>query len=384
LQFVVLENGAVIANSAHFKPMRRTILSVAYPLTEVGADAVGGSEQILAILDRRLTDAGHHSVVIAAEGSKIKGTLLPSPGPSKRLDHSIRNWGRGVHQRLINEALARYPIDLVHMHGLDFYRYLPSTKLPILATLHLPPAWYPPEVFQIRQTFFYMNCVSRAQHQSCPRCAHLLPPIPNGVEVDRLAGAIPKQNFAMAMGRICPEKGYHFALDAARRAGIELLLAGEVFPMESHVQYFKSEILPRLDKQRRFLGPLRFSRKRRLLSQAKCLLIPSTVAETSSLVAMEALACGTPVIAFRSGALPEIIDHGHTGFIVSDADEMGRALADIDTLQPEKCRQAARSRFSAPTMVAAYIELYERLIDERIQKLGQAPLRRTDRMVANL
>jgi glycosyltransferase involved in cell wall biosynthesis len=148
-------------------------------------------------------------------------------------------------------------------------------------------------------------------------------------------------------------------------ADAKLLLAGEIFPYESHLEYFREEIATRLDKDRRFIGPLRFFAKRRLLSQARCLIIPSTVAETSSLVAMEALACGTPVIAFGSGALPDVVEHGRTGFIVSDVGEMSRALHKIDAIEPDTCRRAARARFSAAAMEARYLALYERLIAEQ-------------------
>src|SRR5207249_5576489 len=129
-----------------------------------------------------------------------------------------------------------------------------------------------------------------------------------------------------ALGRICPEKGFHFALQAAKMARADLLLAGQVFPYASHVEYFESKIVPRLDERRQFVGPVGFHRKKRLLSKAKCLLVPSTVNETSSLVAMEALAAGTPVIAFPSGALPEIVEHGRTGYLVSDVKEMAQAI----------------------------------------------------------
>ena len=114
-------------------------------------------------------------------------------------------------------------------------------------------------------------------------------------------------------------------------------------------------------RRRRFIGPAGFSRKKRLLAEAKCLLIPSTVQETSSLVAMEALAVGTPVIAYRSGALPEIIEHGRTGYLVSNVREMARAIAMVDKLDSEECRNAARTRFSSTQMVGRYLQTYQRL-----------------------
>ncbi|PYQ58699.1 MAG: glycosyltransferase family 4 protein, partial [Acidobacteria bacterium] len=161
--------------------------------------------------------------------------------------------------------------------------------------------------------------------------------------------------------RICSEKGYHQALDAAREAGVPLILAGEVFPYEDHRRYFREEIAPRLGPGARFLGPLGLARKRRLLAAARCLIVPSRVAETSSLVAMEALACGTPVVAFRAGALPEIVEHGRTGFLVADVPEMARALRDVETLAPAVCREEAERRFSAETMISRYFDLYRQL-----------------------
>ena len=344
--------------------MQRTILSIAYPLTEVGPDSAGGSEQILTRLDHALAAEGHHSIVIAAEGSEVTGTLIPSPAAPPRLDDDVRNWARRVHRQLISDTLKRYPVDLVHMHSLDFHTYLPAAHLPVLATLHLPADWYPIDIFQMRKPDLRLNCVSWSQHRTCPSSPLLLDPIPNGVEVDCLANDLPKRNYALALGRICPEKGFHFALDAARRSGTSLLLAGQIFPYDSHLEYFAGEIKPRLDRQRRFLGPVGFARKKRLLAQATCLVIPSTVSETSSLVAMEAMACGTPVIAFRTGALPEVVEHGRTGFIVDDVDEMASALGEITVLDPEECRRAARSRFSAHTMSSSYLQLYECMIQQ--------------------
>jgi len=345
--------------------MKRTILSVAYPLTEVGPNAVGGSEQILTILDRVVTEAGHRSIVIAAKGSKVTGTLIPSPKAPRTLTPAAREEGVGAHRELISKVLGRYDVDLVHMHSLDFHRYIPRERVPVLATLHLPPEWYPQEIFDLNRRDLRLNCVSWSQHERCPESDLLVEPIANGVNVDGLASRARKKDFVMAMGRICPEKGFHFALDAARETGTEMVLGGQVFPYPSHLSYFRTEIKPRLDKHRRFIGALNFRRKKQLLSQARCLIIPSTVAETSSLVAMEALACGTPVIAFRSGALPEIVEDGKTGFIVSSTRGIIAALRKIDRIDPEACRAAARSRFSLETMGARYLKIYDHMINRR-------------------
>jgi len=191
------------------------------------------------------------------------------------------------------------------------------------------------------------------------------------VAVDRLLIRVPKRRFAVALGRICPEKGFHHALDAARLADFQLLLAGCTYTYPDHERYFRTEIQPRLDVRRRFLGPVGFGRKRWMLGAARCLLAPSLVPETSSLVAMEALAAGTPVVAFPSGALADIVDPGVTGFLVRDAQEMAD-IADCDRLDPEACRAQARSRHSAEVMLDRYLTLYGRLVHPETVQAGVA------------
>ena len=342
--------------------MRLTVLSIAYPLTEVGENAVGGSEQVLTILDRALTEAGHRSLVIAAEGSETCGTLIPSPRAAGILTPRTRQWGEKIHRQLLEDTLGEYSVDLVHMHSLDFHRYLPVREVPTLATLHLPPDWYPPGIFALRRPHLYLNCVSASQERACPDSRLLLPHIPNGVDVTRLSGRRRQRRYVLSMGRICPEKGFHFALQAARRADVEMILAGEVHPYEAHKQYFDKRIAPLLDERRQFIGAASFDAKKQLLLESKCLLVPSTVSETSSLVAMEALAAGTPVIAFASGALPEIVEHGRTGYIVSNAREMASAIELVDGLDPEQCRDAARRHFSSHRMVDRYVEVYGQML----------------------
>lgn len=337
-----------------------TLLSVAYPFAPVGPDAVGGAEQVLAALDRALTDAGHRSIVIARQGSSCRGTLLPLPAPE---DLGERGQAEGhVHvRRAIAGALARFPVDLIHFHGVDFAAYLPPDGPPALATLHMPPELYPHQALFPTRPHTFLHCVSASQQRACPPGALLLPPVPNGVDLAALRPGPRKRPFALALGRICREKGYHDGIAAAREAGLPLVLAGEVFPYGDHQRYFREEIEPRLGEGVRFAGPLDLRRKRRLLAAARCLIVPSRIAETCSLVSMEALACGTPVVAFRVGALPEVIDHGRTGFLVSDVREMTQALREVDALDPAACRREAERRFSSAVMVSRYLDLYRQL-----------------------
>lgn len=343
--------------------MALTVLSVAYPFARVGPGAVGGAEQVLRALDRALVTAGHRSLVVACAGSCVAGTLLPVHAMPGRIDEAVVAAQHAAVRRTVQEALARHPVDLVHLHGIDFPAYLPPPGVPVLVTLHLPPDWYPPEVFALTRPDTHLVCVSASQQRACPPGARLLPHIGNGVDVDRLSARLTKRRFALTLGRVCPEKGFHLALDAARRAGVPLLIGGKIFPYEAHERYFAAEVRPRLGARQRFLGPIGGERKRRLLAAARCLLVPSLAPETSSLVAMEAMASGTPVVAFRSGALTEIVEPGVTGFLVEPGDVAGmaEAMRAAGRLDPDACRATARARFSVDRMAGRYLDLYHRL-----------------------
>ncbi|MBI2816277.1 MAG: glycosyltransferase [Acidobacteria bacterium] len=341
--------------------MKLTVLNVAFPFAPVGLNAVGGAEQILSLLDDGLVRHRHRSIVIACEGSSASGKFIATPRPQSPVTDAVRQEAWEQHRRAIREALERFSVNLTHVHGLDFVHYVPQWGPPVLATLQLPPKWYTPDAFHLTRPRTYLHCVSESQHRRCPPAAALLPPIENGVPVDRLSAHVEKRRFAIALGRICAEKGFHLALEAASTAGMPLMLGGEVFGYDAHQQYFQNEIRPRLNGYHRFLGPLGFERKRRLLSAARCLLAPSLVGETSSLVAMEALACGTPVVAFASGALAEIVEHGRTGFLVSNVEKMAEAIIASERLDPEACRRSARERFDSERMLNQYLRLYEDL-----------------------
>ena len=345
---------------------RLTVLSIAYPFAPVGPDAVGGAEQILSAIDYALHDAGHCSLVVACEGSTIAGTLLPIPRfAGGVIEQADRDRAHDTIRHATDAAMRRYDIDLIHLHGIDFPAYLPPLGRPVLITLHLPPGWYPQDALRLHRPETWLHCVSASQDAALRAIAGhpgILPAIPNGIAVDRFMGDLRgRRGFALTLGRICPEKGQHLALEAAKLANVPLLLAGEVFPYAVHKAYFEAEVAPGLGAGGHWIGPVGFTRKRRLLSAARCVLIPSLAPETSSLVAMEAIASGTPVIAFNSGALPDTVQHGVTGFIVNDAAEMATAIRRSGEIDPSTCRRIARERFSAEAMTKAYLARYRTL-----------------------
>lgn len=338
-----------------------TVLSVGYPLAPVSPDSAGGAEQVLRTLDLALVAAGHRSIVVAPEGSRVQGELHPIPHRAGQLDDAAKRAAQNDTREVIAGVMARRGVDVVHLHGIDFHAYLPPPGVPVLATLHLPPDWYPDETLHPRRPDTWLHCVSQAQHDVCPASPSLLRPIENGVAVEALTAAHAKRRFVLFLGRICPEKGVHLAIAAARRAGVPIVLAGQVYPYAEHQRYFETAVRPHLGPGCRFVGPVGFARKRRLLTAARCLLVPSLAAETSSLVAREAAACGTAVIAFPNGAMAETVEQGRTGFLVNNVDGMASAIGVSVDIDPATCRAVAARRFSDVRMTAAYLDLYARL-----------------------
>ncbi|HEX2597147.1 MAG TPA: glycosyltransferase family 4 protein [Terriglobales bacterium] len=344
--------------------MPLTVLNVGYPLAPVSRGTAGGAEQILALLDEALVKAGHHSIVIAPSGSKVLGTLLATATAEPPLTTQRVAVAWEQQRRMIRKALSEFPVDVIHMHGIDFHRYLPQCAVPVLVTLHLPPSWYPAEVYDRSNSNLHLVCVSRSQARRCPRQTEIYATVENGVRLADFRSA-PKKDYVVALGRICPEKAFHLAIDAATQAGLSLILAGEVFGYSAHQQYWEREIKPRLKAPHRFIGVVGPQQKRELLAAARCLVVPSLVEETSSLVAMEAMASGTPVVALRRGALVEVVEHGRTGFLVEKPEELPAAISATEQLSSEACRERAEKLFSSERMTDRYLSLYWQLASQQ-------------------
>jgi glycosyltransferase involved in cell wall biosynthesis len=334
-----------------------TVLSVAYPLFPVGPDSSGGAEQILFLLDREIVRSGGRSIVVGATGSTISGELVATASANGVMTDSTREQAHREHRAAIDTILRGQHVDVIHFHGLDFDNYVPETNVPMLATLHLPLAWYSPSA--LTQSNVSLICVSQSQAAESG-----FPVVPNGIDLERF-GTAEKQDFLLWIGRICPEKGVHIALEVAHALDMQLLVAGPVHAFESHKSYFDNQVAPLLDKRRLYLGPVAGKAKADLLAAARCVLVSSLAPETSSLVAMEAISSGTPVIAFPNGALPEVVDHGRTGFIVDSQSAMAEAVSQLETISPEVCRSTATARFAADRMSRDYFNLYSSVVRSR-------------------
>ena len=337
------------------------VINVAYPFAPVSDATPGGAEQIVFSIDSELSDRNHRSIVIAQEGSQVKGELIKVSKISGLIDERGKKEIQLNVKVLLENAIDKYRPDLLHFHGLDFYDYLPDTKTKSLATLHLPINFYDRDRLNLCSTYYVS--VSLSQRNNCSEIKRLLPDIvQNGVQIPISINRKKNPKFAFSLGRICPEKGYHIAIDAAKKAQVPFILAGEVFNYTDHIDYYQSEIKPRMDSvDYRFIGKIGSIQKKYLYNNALCVLIPSQIEETSSLVAMEALAHGTPVIASGRGALGEIIQDGFNGFLVRTVNEMAEAIGKIHLIDAKNCFSTAKEKYDRQLMTNKYLEIYEKL-----------------------
>jgi glycosyltransferase involved in cell wall biosynthesis len=349
------------------------ILYISYPLLTVSDASAGGAEQVLWTLEREMARRGVHTTVAASAGSSVAGELFVTGEACAAIDDFERR-DREHQEKIIEFVRQRAEqgrsFDLVHDMSGSFWKQAARVSAPTLATLHLPRSFYAPESFQNVPPNVSFNCVSHSQAQSFGDLTNLLGVAPNGIPLDRFraepgseVNGEPRQGL-LWLGRICEEKAPHLALDIAKRAGTAITVAGQVYPFSYHQQYFEREVAPRLGRisHARFVSSPSMRQKLELLRGAQALLITSQVDETSSLVAMEAAASGTPVIAFRRGALAEVVRHGVTGFVVESSEHAVEACGCVKEISGEACIAYAQENFSGGQMADGYSRLYARAL----------------------
>ncbi|HWC18170.1 MAG TPA: glycosyltransferase [Terriglobales bacterium] len=346
------------------------VLYVAYPLFPVSEHSAGGAELILLALEREMHARDHRTTVAACAGSRVAGELFSTGEPADGADQFEKRseeQTRMLLDWLCSGAAERF--DLVHDMSGGFWEHAERLPLPVMATLHLPPQLYKHANFSSVPGCVSFNCVSQSQMGEFRDLPRLIGIAPNGIDVERFSPEpMPLENrdYFLWLGRICEEKGAHTALDVAHTAGKQVVISGTVYPFLYHQKYFAREIIPRLKRAGRkakYIAQPSFNEKVDLIRNARALLITSEVNETSSVVAMEAAACGTPVVALRRGALPEIIEEGVTGFLVHNVEEMASALSRVGEIDPEKCREHAQQYYSSQHMADVYEELYRKVLE---------------------
>jgi glycosyltransferase involved in cell wall biosynthesis len=332
---------------------------LAPPWIPVPPPGYGGIEQVLALLAAELTERGNTVTLFAAPGTESRAEVLSpleEPHPDEiqlsiyEADHVASSFAR------IEETDERY--DVIHDNcGFTAFAFADRIDTPVLHTLHGP--------FTDETTAFYARhghkaravALSRYQAEQAPDGLEVVAVIGNPIVVDDFPFEADKGDYVLWIGRMNEDKGPNRAIAAAREADVRLVLAGPVQPGQE--EFFASEVEPHIDGDGvEYIGEVG-EEKMGLYAGARAFLMPIRWPEPFGLVMTEAMACGTPVIAFPEGSAPEIVLDGETGFVVEDDHAMADAIGRLEEIDPERCRQSVRERFDVAAVAEAYEQAYE-------------------------
>jgi len=331
------------------------------PLTEsVPPRLYGGTERVVSFLTEELVSMGH-DVTLFASGDSITSAHLAAVWPrALRLDPTIRDT-IAPHMLLMEEVYRRADqFDVLHFH-MDYWPFslFGRRGTPFLTTLH--GRLDLPEQVPLFDCFADVNLVSisDAQRRPLPR-ANFIATVHHGLPVNLLTPRAVRPSYLAFLGRICPEKRPDLAIRIARQAGIPLKIAAKIDRVDQ--VYFDEVIRPMIDGTHvELIGEIGDGEKAGFLSGAIGLLLPIEWPEPFGLVMIEAMACGTPIIAFNRGSVPEIVADGVTGFVVGGEAEAMVAVQDLGRLSRDAIRDEFVRRFTARRMAEDYVALYQRL-----------------------
>jgi glycosyltransferase involved in cell wall biosynthesis len=341
-------------------PLR--IAMVAPPWFEVPPPAYGGVEAVVADLVDDLAARGHEITLIGA-GQHLTGahrfiSLWPEP-PSLRLGDPFPEV---VHAALVAEVLDDLDVDVVHDHTLAGPLLGRGRQVPTVITVHGPVIGEEGQYYRALGETVRMVAISEAQRAHAPGLPWAAT-VHNAIRPSTFPFRTDKEDFVLFLGRMHPNKGPHLAIDAARAAGLPIVLAGKCSePLE--LAYLEQEIKPRLGKDTELFGVADAAAKRDLLSRACAMLFPICWEEPFGLVVIEAMACGTPVVALRRGSVPEIIVNGVTGIIKDSPSQLPQGIEQARQLDPAACRAHVAARFNTELMAARYEDAYRRVLAE--------------------
>jgi glycosyltransferase involved in cell wall biosynthesis len=336
---------------------------IAPPWLPVPPDGYGGTETVIDGLCRGLKAAGHDVHLVASGDSTCPVNLHPTSPRSPGIDVG----GTAVEfDHVIAAYRALDEMDIIHDHtSLGPFYGRTVTHIPIVTTNH--NRFAPPfsSGFEALGDAVPVIAISH-HHAASAKSVPISAVIHHGVDPVDFPIGTGAGGYALFLGRMTPTKGAHRAIHAAIAAGVQVYLAGKARAPDE-LAYVDEQIRPFLGSSVQYLGEIDRETKLELLAGAFCLLNPISWDEPFGMVMIEALACGTPVISLRSGAAPEIIDHGVTGIIVDTEGELIPALGAVLKLDRERCRAAVEGHFSIARMVAEHVALYERVIGDRAE-----------------
>lgn len=340
----------------------------------------GGTERIVSYLTEELVRQGHDVTLFASGESITRARLVASCEKALRLDqHCI---DRLSHHILLLERVFKEAehFDIIHFH-IDYLHFPLSRRhvQPTVTTLH--GRLDMPDLMALYREFLEMPVISisTAQRKPLP-WVNWQGTVYHGLPEDLYNFQGNPGDYLAFIGRISPEKRVDRAIEIAKRVDMKIKIAAKIDAVDQ--DYFKAHIEPLFNHPLvEYIGEISEREKDPFLGNAYALLFPIDWSEPFGLVMIEAMACGTPVIAYRRGSVPEVMEHGVTGFIVDNLNEAVEAVTQIPNLSRKRCRQVFEERFSASRMACDYVAIYQQLINQR---LLQREFRDLSSIIANL
>ncbi len=341
------------------------------PLWEtVPPPAYGGTEAVVSVLVEELVRRGHEVTLWASGDSKTSAELRSIYHRSLRTASDLpdRDWYALMHAAASLVDADSY--DIIHNHvGETVMAMSHLVSTPMLSTMHclITPA----TKFVWDHYEGWYNTISRSEKLTMPQVMNrnYAGTVYNAIDVASFPFNAKKDDYLLFLSRVSVDKAPHLAVEVAKRLGRRIILAGKVDPNPADTNYFNEVLKPLVDGDRvRFLGEADAKLKRELFKNAHALVLPLCWEEPFGLVMAEAMACGTPVVAFRRGAAAELVVHGETGFLVDNVDEMVDAVLKVDQIDPRRCRRHVEVNFGPERMTDRYLHLYEEIVHQAAPK----------------
>jgi glycosyltransferase involved in cell wall biosynthesis len=338
------------------------IAVIAPPWYSIPPSGYGGIEWVVSLLADGLTERGHEVTLFAPPGSRTEAQLVPPLGeiPSEELIGDP--WYEAAHAVSAYEHGGEF--DILHDHTGPVGSSIGAmSDCPTVHTLHGPFTDETTMLYRRIARRHWFVAISESQKSMAPENLRWGGVVYNGIPMDRYPFREAKDDYLLFLGRADEEKAPHLAIQAARQAGRRLVMCVTT-KNERERRYWAEQVEPLLADDVEVRGECDQDQKADLLSRAAALVFPIQWPEPFGLVMTEAMACGTPVVAWRNGSVPEVVADGQTGFIVSSVEEMAAAVDRVGELDPKAMRARVEQRFSAEAMVVGYEGVYQRVLTE--------------------
>ncbi len=326
----------------------------------------GGIELMVNNLTLGLRDHGHDVTVFASGDSTITGPLISPTERALWFEKDARNPHAVIIKMLTMVKERAKEFDIIHNH-FNFFMFplaLMGDMPPIMTSIRRPVDKFYADAIKLFPHIDFVTISNDAKNAANKFGINVRDVVHNGIEIERYPFNPQHNDYLLYLSRMNREKGVMTAINVAKSLGKKLIVAGNIVGFDEW-NYFMQEIQPQLnDGDIKFVGQANFDEKIELMKNAYAFLFPIEVREAFGNVMVEAMACGTPVIAFNRGSVPEIIEHGKTGFVVDTEEEMINSVAKIDSIDRMACRKAVEEKFTLNHMVTNYERIYEKIVSK--------------------